>query len=197
MLTLLRAGAIPARFFFSADKKGAIDMPITIRPWALDDAGSIARFADNPKIAANLRDLFPSPYTLKDAQDYAAYCMNVDETRQLPRVIDVDGSAVGNITLSLGGDVYRKSAELGYWLAEEYWGKGIMTAAVKEICRLGFARWDIVRIYAEPFARNAGSRRVLEKSGFTLEGVMRSGVYKGGEILDYCLYSLLREEFCG
>ena len=77
----------------------------------------------------------------------------------------------GSIGLFLGGDVYRKSAELGYWLAEDYWGRGVMTAAVKQLCAEVFSRWDIARIYAEPFARNTGSRRVLEKAGFTLEGI--------------------------
>lgn len=168
-----------------------------LRRWTLEDAASIARHADNPKVAANLRDVFPSPYTLEDAESFAAFCCGADEARELIRVIAVDGAAAGSISLTRGGDVYRRSAELGYWLGEAYWGRGIMTAAVREICRLGFAQWDIVRIYAEPFARNAGSRRVLEKAGFTLEGVMRSGACKNGEILDYCLYSLLKDEFRG
>ncbi|HIW73453.1 MAG TPA: GNAT family N-acetyltransferase [Firmicutes bacterium] len=167
---------------------------VILRRWTAADAASIARFADNPKIAANLRDLFPSPYTREDAESYAAYCCGADESRELLRVIEVDGAAAGNVSLTLGGDVYRRSAELGYWLAEDFWGRGIMTEAVKEICRLGFERWAIVRIYAEPFARNAASRRVLEKAGFSLEGVMRAGVCKGGEILDYCMYSLLRTD---
>ena len=102
--------------------------------------------------------------------------------------------AVGTISLTVGGDVYRRSGELGYWLGEEFWGRGIMTAAVQRICREGFERFDLVRIYAEPFASNTASRRVLEKAGFTLEGVMRRGVYKDGQVLDYCMYALLRDE---
>lgn len=107
---------------------------------------------------------------------------------------EVDGEAAGSIGLFLGSDVYRRSAELGYWLGEPFWGRGIMTAAVETMCREGFAAWDIVRIHAEAFARNAASRRVLEKAGFALEGTLRRSVYKNGEMLDSCIYALVREE---
>ena len=100
---------------------------------------------------------------------------------------------MGSIALARGVDVYQKNAELGYWLGREFHGKGVMTQAVREICRMGFAQWDIGRIYAEPYAGNAGSRRVLEKAGFQLEGVLRRSVYKLGETQDSCMYSLLRE----
>ena len=90
--------------------------------------------------------------------------------------------------------MYEKSAELGYWLSEDYWGRGIMTEAVREICREAFETFEIVRIFAEPFADNAASRKVLEKAGFTCEGIMRNGVYKNGQIHSYCMYSILREE---
>ena len=169
-------------------------MSVLLRKWRPEDAPAIARLADNPKVAANLRDLFPSPYTLQDAADYAAFCAGADEETQLLRLIEVDGQPAGNVSLALGGDVYRRSAELGYWLGEPYWGRGVMTQAVQAACREAFARWDIVRIYAEPFARNTASRRVLEKAGFTLEGVMRAGVCNKGEILDYCMYALLRQD---
>ena len=106
----------------------------------------------------------------------------------------VNGEAVGSITVMLNDDVYCKSAELGYWLGEPFWGRGIMTAAVETMCREGFAAWDIVRIHAEAFARNAASRRVLEKAGFALEGTLRRSVYKNGEMLDSCIYALVREE---
>ena len=100
----------------------------------------------------------------------------------------------GNIGITLQEDVFEKSGELGYWLAEEYWRNGITTEAVQRICKEAFTAFDIVRIYAEPFECNAGSRGVLEKAGFTYEGTMRNGVYKNGKILSYCLYSVLREE---
>lgn len=169
-------------------------MDFILRKWQRSDAAAIAAYADNEKIAQNLRDVFPHPYSLADAQAYVDSCVNGDADRQLCRAIEVDGRAAGSIGLFRGSDVYQKSAELGYWLAEEFWGRGIMTEAVRQLCRDGFARWDIVRIYAEPFAHNAGSRRVLEKSGFTLEGVMHRGVFKRGKLCDFCVYALLRPE---
>lgn len=108
--------------------------------------------------------------------------------------MEADGKAVGSISVSVMNDVYEKSAELGYWLSEDYWGQGITSRAVRMICREAFARFDIIRIFAEPFEYNTGSRKVLEKSGFTYEGTMRDGVYKNGEVHSYCMYSLLRGE---
>ena len=166
----------------------------TLRPWRREDDASIARYADNEKIAANLRDIFPWPYSRQDAADFVAGCVRKEGRGQLCRAIVVDGEAAGSIGLFLGHDVYRRSAELGYWLAEPLWGRGIMTAAVTAMCREGFAAWDIVRIHAEPFARNAASRRVLEKAGFSLEGTLRRSVCKNGEMLDSCIYALVREE---
>lgn len=89
---------------------------------------------------------------------------------------------------------YEKSGELGYWLSEEYWRQGITSRAVRMLCREAFERFDIIRIFAEPFECNAGSRGVLEKAGFTYEGTMRNGVYKNGKVCSYCMYSILREE---
>ena len=166
----------------------------TLRPWQEEDAESIAAAANNPKIAANLRNVFPSPYTLADAVWYVGDCIAQGEARQLTRASVVNGKAAGSIGVFLQGDVYEKSAELGYWLAEEHWGKGIMTEAVRQNCQEAFGHFDIIRIFAEPFTDNLGSRRVLEKAGFTREGTMRSGVYKNGQIHSYCVYALLRDE---
>ena len=166
----------------------------TLRPWQLSDAGDIAAAADNPRIAANLRNVFPSPYTLADAEWYVSDCIARGEERQLTRAIMIEGKAAGSIGVFLQDDVYEKSAELGYWLAEEHWGKGVMTEAVRQICREAFNRFDLLRVFAEPFADNQGSRRVLEKAGFSCEGAMRNGVYKNGRVHSYCMYALLREE---
>ena len=166
----------------------------TLRPWQASDASSVARYADNEDIAANLRDVFPWPYSYQDAVAFVESCIRNEGKGQLCRAIEVDGAAVGSIGLFLGTDVYRRSAELGYWLAEPLWGRGIMTAAVAAMCREGFGTWDIVRIHAEPFARNLASRRVLEKAGFALEGTLRRSVFKKGEMLDSCIYALVREE---
>ena len=169
-------------------------LDFTLRPWRAEDAKDVAAAADNPRIAANLRNVFPSPYTLADAEWFIGDCIAQGEERRLTRAISVGGKAVGSIGVFVQSDVYEKSAELGYWLAEACWGRGIMTEAVRRICREAFDRFDILRIYAEPFADNLGSRRVLEKAGFTCEGTMRSGVYKNGRVHSYCIYSILKEE---
>ena len=169
-------------------------MDFILREWRREDAADVARYADNEKIARNLRDVFPHPYALADAQGFLDICIAGDPETSLFRAIEIDGRAAGSIALCRGSDVSQKPAELGYWLAEDYWGRGIMTQAVRQLCREGFSRWDIQRIYAEPFAHNAGSRRVLEKAGFSLEGVMRRGVFKRGQVCDFCMYALLREE---
>lgn len=169
-------------------------MDFTLRPWRADDAASIVPYADDPGVAANLRDIFPNPYTLADAEAYVRACVEREGLGQLCRAVIVDGRAVGSIGLFLGNDVYRKSAELGYWLGRPFWRRGIMTAAVRQICGEGFGAWDIVRIYAKPYAVNAASRGVLEKAGFVLEGVLRNSVYKNGRLLDSCIYARLREE---
>ena len=172
-------------------------MPVTdflLRPWAAADAGSLVRLADDPGIAAHLRDVFPSPYTMADAAWFLQDCMAREGRDQLCRAVVVAGEAVGCVTVTRGTDVYCKCAELGYWLGRDYWGQGFMTEAVRRICREAFAVWDILRIQAEVFAPNAGSRRVLEKAGFTLEGTKRRGVYKNGQVLDACVYALLKEE---
>lgn len=168
-----------------------------LRPWKIEDAPSLARFADNPRIAEKLRDAFPNPYGTDDAREFLASCIANEGKGQLTRAIEIDGEAAGSVGVFVGADIYRRSAELGYWLAGDYWGRGVMTRAVVQICREAFERFDIVRIFAEPFARNTGSRRVLEKAGFTLEGVMRAGVFKNGAVQSYCMYSLLRGELDG
>lgn len=165
-----------------------------LRPWRPEDAAALAAAANNPKIAANLRNSFPSPYTPADAEWFIRDCITHGEERRLARAIMIEGKAAGSAGVFLKDDVYERSAELGYWLAEAYWGRGIMTEAVRRICREAFARFDIVRIFAEPFDSNLGSRRVLEKAGFTYEGTMRNGVFKNGRVLSYRVYSLLRGE---
>lgn len=165
-----------------------------LRQWKQEDAEAVAVAADNEKIAQNLRNAFPNPYTLEDAKWYVNDCIAHGEENQITRAIVVDGKAVGSVGVFVMDDVYEKSAELGYWLSEEYWGKGIMTEAVKNICREAYDKFDIVRIFAEPFEHNKGSRKVLEKAGFTCEGIMRDGVFKNGKVYSYCMYSLLKTE---
>ena len=124
------------------------------------------KYADNEKIAGRLRDSFPYPYTEDDAEWFVQDCMEKEGITQLARAIIVNGEAVGSITVMLNDDVYCKSAELGYWLGEPFWRKGIMTKAVQLMCEEAFRRYKLVRIYAEPFSTNLASRGVLEKAGF-------------------------------
>ncbi|MFZ5975148.1 MAG: GNAT family N-acetyltransferase [Bacillota bacterium] len=168
-------------------------MEFELRKFKLEDVQSIAHFANNKKIADNLRNAFPHPYTEKDAKAFISACLNADERKKCLRAISVDGTAIGSIGIFLKDDVYSKSAELGYWLAEPFWGKGIMSAAVPRICGHAFAAYDIVRIFAEPYASNTASRKVLEHAGFVLEGILRKSVFKNGQILDSCIYALIKD----
>jgi len=167
-------------------------MEFTLREWKNTDIESVAVNANNKKIAEKLRNVFPFPYSKADAEFFVNMCINADKTKDLFLAIDVGGKAVGSIGVFKKDDVYCKSGEIGYWLGEEYWGKGIVTEAIKQICEIAFDKFDLVRIFAEPYANNTGSRKVLEKAGFELEGIMKKGVYKNGEIHDYCMYSLIR-----
>ncbi len=164
-----------------------------LRPFTMNDAASVARYANNSKIAQNLRNVFPHPYTAEDAHAFLSACVEKEGNRQMIRAICVDGEAVGSIGIFCKEDVYEKSGELGYWLGEPFWGRGIVTQAVRQICDETFAAFDLVRIFAEPYAHNNGSRRVLEKAGFTLEGIMRKSVYKNGVLMDSCLYAQIKE----
>ena len=168
------------------------EVEFTLRPWRMSDAVSIARYANNKNIAQNLRDGFPHPYTHADALAFIEDSLRKDGKTQLIRAIVVEGEAVGSIGAFLQEDVYRKSAEIGYWLGEPFWGKGIMTEAIPLFCKEVFGKFDLVRLFAEPFAYNMGSRRALEKAGFTLEGTLRKSVIKNGMLFDSCIYALLR-----
>lgn len=165
-----------------------------LREWSAEDAKVIAEAANNPKIAANLRNTFPHPYRLEDAKWFVNDCISKEGNNQITRAICVDGKAVGSIGIFVKDDVYEKSGELGYWLSEDYWRQKIMSRAARMLCREAFLTFDIIRIFAEPFDCNIGSRGVLEKAGFTYEGTMRNGIYKNGKVHSYCIYSILREE---
>lgn len=167
-------------------------MDFILRTWYKSDIDSVAKYANNKKIADNLRNAFPWPYTYEDARGYVTSCIEAGETRQCTRAIDVDGEAVGSIGIFLEEDVYCKNAEIGYWLAEPFWGRGIMSAAIRQLTEDAFEHYDLARIHAEPFAHNQGSRRALEKAGYTLEGILKNRVFKNTEIFDSCLYAFTR-----
>ena len=161
-----------------------------LRPWSLGDAPALVKYANNRKIWLNLRDLFPHPYTPADAQAFLERAVGVNPPTVL--AIATAEEAIGGIGLSPNHDVHRLTAEMGYWLAEPYWGRGIMSEAVARFAGYGFEQFGLVRIYAEPYAHNAASCRVLEKAGFVLEGRLRSSVIKDGQIVDQFLYAKVR-----
>jgi [ribosomal protein S5]-alanine N-acetyltransferase len=163
-----------------------------IRSWRPDDGASIQRYANNRRIWINVRDIFPHPYTSENARFFLDLMAN--EQPPATFAIATDSEAIGCIGLRLGADVHRRTAELGYWLGEPFWGRGIMTEAVRAFTAWAFPRFDLVRIYAEPFANNAASIRLLEKASFTCEGRLRAHVCKDGQILDAFLYAKLRED---
>lgn len=167
-------------------------MDFELRAWRMADAKDLAAALSNPKILNNLRDGIPYPYTEGDAASYISAMQNADPHTTFAYAITVEDRAVGSIGVFRQGNIHAQTAELGYYLAEEYWGKGIMTEAVRRICKQIFAETDILRIYAEPFSYNAGSRRVLEKAGFCFEGLMRCNAVKHGRVEDMALYALTR-----
>lgn len=170
-------------------------MTIAIRPWRESDAPNLALALNNKNILNNLRDGLPYPYTQSDALDYITAMRQADPDETFAFAITLDDTAVGSIGVFRQQNIHRQTAELGYYIAEPYWGKGAMTAAVKKACAYVFTHSDILRIYAEPFAHNAGSCRVLEKAGFRLEGVLRQNAVKNGQVVDMKLYSLLRDDW--
>lgn len=165
-----------------------------IRKWELSDAADLAMAISNKNIQDNLRDGLPYPYTEKDGADFISAMLSADENETFAFAITVDDKVVGSIGVFRQGNIHRLTAELGYYIAEEHWGRGIMTEAVRQICQYVFEKSDIIRIYAEPFAYNVASCRVLEKAGFQYEGTLRNNAVKNGKIIDMKMYSLLKAE---
>lgn len=162
-----------------------------IRYWSIHDADSLVKYANNRKIWINLRDGFPFPYTVEHAQIFLA--MVAQQNPVTFYAIATPEEAIGGIGITINTDVHRLTAELGYWLAEPFWGKGIMTEAVTRFVDFAFEHYGLVRIYAEPYATNSPSCRVLQKAGFVLEGRMRKSVIKDGRLLDQFLYAKVKD----
>lgn len=161
-----------------------------LRIWTLADVPSLAKYANNRNIWRNLRDGFPNPYTEDDAKAYIDLVSKRGVEHEW--AIASSAEAIGGISLRFQADVHRKSAEIGYWLAEPFWNRGIMTRAVGTLLEFAFASFDLVRVYAAIFEWNPPSMRVLEKNGFTLEGRLRKSVFKDGRLIDSLMYGLVR-----
>jgi RimJ/RimL family protein N-acetyltransferase len=163
----------------------------TIRPFRLDDAPSLAVHANNRKVWRNLRDLMPHPYVERDAAEFISHTLAAP--RPTSFAIEVDGAAVGGIGLKLRDDIERIGAELGYWLGEPFWGRGILSEAVPAFTRWALDEFDLVRLEAIVFQWNPASARVLEKSGYVREGTLRRSAIKDGQVIDRWLYAYLRD----
>lgn len=168
-------------------------MDFELRKLQSSDTKSIAKYANNNNIAHNVRNIFPHPYTVEDARTFINECKNNDEKHQCIRAIVVNQEAIGVIGCFIKDDVHCKCCEIGYWLGEEFWGKGIMTEALTRMCREVFQSYDVVRIFAETFSYNAGSSKVLENAGFQLEGKLRNSIYKNGKVSDSFIYAIIRQ----
>lgn len=162
----------------------------TIRPWAETDAAALQRHANNRKVSIHLRDRFPYPYELEQARAFLGWIAS----QESPTVwaIDLGGEAIGGIGIEMHTDVERVSAEIGYWLGEAFWGRGIATAALSAVTAEAFKRFEITRLYAVPFADHAASVRVLEKAGYVREGLLRQSAIKDGKIRDQLLFAAYR-----
>ncbi len=163
-----------------------------LRPFREGDQLALLKHANNSRIAANVRDTFPHPYTLADANWFVR--TGSQGANQLSFAIEIGGEAVGAIGCVHQTDIHRASAEIGYWLGETYWGRGIMTEAARRVVPLAFAHWpEVQRIFAGILSHNPASMRVLEKAGFSPEAVLRRAVMKNGVVEDEHLYAVWRE----
>jgi [ribosomal protein S5]-alanine N-acetyltransferase len=160
-----------------------------VRNWRRSDKADLLRFADNRNVWRNLTHAFPHPYTETDAEQWFFLLEGMPEPTHW--AIEVDGQAAGGIGVVLGQGVYRKSATFGYWLGEPYWGRGIMTEVVKHVSRYAMSRYGLVRLHSAVFEWNHASMRVLEKCGFSREGVCRASVVKEGKVIDSVIYGLV------
>lgn len=156
-------------------------MKIALQPWKEKDIPSLVQLANNFNVWITLRDSFPHPYTRKDAEGWIAF-NRPDSLTNFS--ITVDGSLAGGAGIVLKNDIYRKNAEIGYWIGEPFWGKGIATEAVRQLLVYTFSTFDIIRVYAEVFANNPASMKVLEKNGFEEEAIRRKAIIKNNQLLD-------------
>jgi [ribosomal protein S5]-alanine N-acetyltransferase len=166
-------------------------MQFILRPWNENDVDSLVANANNINISRFLTDGFPHPYTSENAKAFIAMA-----TKDVPVhifAIEVEGKAVGGIGIHPQSDIMKKNAELGYWLGEAHWGKGIITAAIKQMIDFAFSTYDITRIYARPFGNNAASQKVLQKAGFVLEARIEKNIFKNGEFLDELIYAVRKK----
>jgi len=163
---------------------------LRVRSWQKSDLDALVRYANNPRIAANLRDQFPHPYTRSAGIAYLAETRSAEI--EISFAMEYVGEAVGGIGFKLGTDIARLSAEMGYWLGEPFWGRGLTTRAVLATSEWAFENYKLMRIFAMAFSHNVASMRVLEKAGFEREGILRRSAVKNGVVINQVLYAKVR-----
>jgi RimJ/RimL family protein N-acetyltransferase len=166
-----------------------------VRSWRTADADAIVRHANNANVASQLRDRFPHPYTRQHALQFLQ--MATSEPTETNLAIEVDGQAVGGVGFVPGSDVERFSAEIGYWLGERLWGRGIATEAVVLVTAYTFDQLNLLRLFALPFADNLASRRVLQKAGYECEAILHASSVKAGQPRDQALYARINQKWRG
>lgn len=164
---------------------------IKLREFENSDCFRLAELCNNKNIWNNVRDIFPSPYTQKDAEFFIGLCNSSHPATTF--AIELHSELVGCIGLELQTDIHKKSAEIGYWIGEPFWGKGIASQAVLLMVEYGFEKFGLNRIYAGVYDYNKASCRVLEKSGFQLEGILRKAVYKNECFFDEYRYAIIKD----
>lgn len=165
-----------------------------LRSWEKHDLNNLIKYADNLKIARNMTDMFPHPYSEKDGIAFIEFALTTESARIF--AIEVDGVAAGGIGIHPQHDIHRKNAELGYWLGEPFWGMGIISRAIQQTVDFAFRNYnEIDRIFARPFGSNTASQKVLEKNGFILEAHFPKSLIKNNELQDELVYAIRRENF--
>ena len=170
------------------------ELRVNLRSLKIEDAPDLAATINNKKVLDNLRDGIPFPYTEKDAEEFISATLLAVKDTQYIFAITYDSKIIGNIGAFRKENAHRFTAELGYYIAEPYWGKGIMTEAIRQMIAYIFENTDIVRIFAEPYVFNEASCRVLEKVGFQFEGVLRKNAIKDGQMIDMKMYAIIKDE---
>ena len=170
-------------------------MECKLRKWKTEDARELAAMINNKNIQNNLRDGLPFPYSENDAKTFIRELLTADASNTFVFAVTYKEKIAGSIGVYRKDNIHFRTGELGYYIAEPYWGKGLGTSAVRQICEYIFNKTDIIRIFAEPFAYNAASCSILEKNGFVYEGTLRRNAVKNGRILDMKMYALIKPGF--
>ncbi|MBX7051151.1 MAG: GNAT family N-acetyltransferase [Flavobacteriales bacterium] len=166
-------------------------MKIELRRWNMGDANDLVLHANNYQIAKFLTDGFPHPYTMEHAHRFIE-TVGVENPQKVFAIV-IDDKPVGAIGVFPQQDIMRLNAEMGYWIAEDFWGRGIVSKVIPIVVEYAFSTFEIKRIYARPFGNNMASQRVLEKSGFILEARIQKNIIKFGEVLDELIYACRRD----